>query len=172
MAKIRCSRCKSTFASKQAWKQHLRAKHPRGWRLYQLKVYGGGGLLAVGLVTGIVLYFSARGVLPPTSFAGPHVETWPDARVSDTPLSIPQQKHIIEHVPGGRPGVLLQYNCEKFTCEPDLVDKLAQIALRYPHVYMAPYPEMDAKIVLSALNAQRVLEEFDEAQIVEFIEGR
>ncbi len=172
MAKIRCPHCKHTFSSQDALRQHLRAKHPESWRLRQLKVYGGGGLLAVGLVALLVTYFSGRGILPPTSFAGPHVETWPEQRISEVPIPIPQQKHIIEHVPGGRPGVLLQYNCEKFECEPDLVEKLAQIALQYPYVYMAPYPNMDGKIVLSALNAQLVLDEFDEEKIVEFIERR
>ena len=172
MAKIRCRQCRSTFSSKQAWKQHLRAKHPGDWRLYQLKVYGGGGVLAVGLVAALVAFFSAQGVLPPTSFAGPHVEIWPDVRISSTPIPISQQKHIVEHVPGGRPGVLLQYNCEEFECEPDLVERLAEIALQYPNVYMAPYPGMSAKIAVSALSAQLVLEELDEAKIVEFIESR
>jgi hypothetical protein len=171
MAKFRCRRCRTVFSSRRALTQHLRAKHPWDWRLYQLKVYGGGGIALVGLALAFIWFLSGQKVLPPTSFAGPHVETWPDQRISTVPLSIPQQKHIIEHVPGGRRGVFLAYNCVKFACEPGLVEKLMDIALRYPYVYLAPYPKMDAKLALAAQGALLVLEGFDEQKIIEFIEG-
>lgn len=172
MAKYRCSRCKSAFSSKRALQQHLRAKHPRAYRLRQLAIYGGGALILAALVLGFVSLLSARKVLPPTTFVGPHVEGWPDQRISTRPIPIGLQKHVIEHVSGGRPGILLEYNCAEFDCEPDLIDRLEGIARQYSKVYMAPYPEMDAKIALAAQGALLVLDEFDEKKIVEFIESR
>lgn len=172
MATYRCSRCKSAFSSKGSLRQHLRAKHPQVYRLRQAVFYGGGALIAAALMLGFVSLISAQRTLPPTSFAGPHVETWPSERISSRPIPIAQQKHIVEHVPGGQPGIMLAYNCEKFECDPNLVAQLEGIVRQYPTVYMAPYPEMDAKIALAAQSALLVLEEFDEQRIVEFLQRR
>jgi hypothetical protein len=172
MATYRCSRCKSAFSSKGSLRQHLRAKHPQAYRLRQAVFYGGGALIVAALVLGFVSLISAQRTLPPTSFAGPHVETWPSERISSRPIPIVQQKHIIEHAPGDRPGIILAYNCVKFECDPDLIAQLEGIVRQYSTVYMAPYPEMDAKIALTAQRARLVLEEFDEEKIIEFIQQR
>lgn len=139
----------------------------------QLATYGGGTLAVTGLIVGLVMLISAGKTLPPTSFAG-HAESYPDRRVStSTPISLSVQRHIIEHIPGPgeRPGVLLEFNCEEFECAPDLVEKLASVARQYAYVYMAPFPQMDAKIALAARNALLTLDAYDEQRIVEFIEG-
>jgi hypothetical protein len=172
MTTYRCSRCKSAFSSKGSLQQHLRAKHPEAYRLRQAGVYGGGALIIAALMLVVVSLISAQRILPPTTFVGPHVETWPSQRISSRPIPIGQQKHIVEHVPGERPGILLQYNCTKFECEQDLIAELEGIVRQYSKVYMAPYPEMDAKIALAAQNALLVLEEFDEQKIVEFLQSR
>ncbi len=88
------------------------------------------------------------------------------------PLSM--QKHMLEHADGqGPPGVIINYNCEDFECEPDLIDKLKAIAQDYPEfVYLAPFPNMSAKIAITRRGAIEVLDEFDEERIRRFIENR
>ena len=67
-------------------------------------------------------------------------------------------------------GMLVEYNCEDYECEPDLVERLTEIVLGYPtQVYMAPYPGMDAKIALAAPGRLLTLETLDENKIHEFI---
>ena len=150
---------------------HERARHPGRYRGRQLKIYGGGSLLAIGAAFGIFWFVSGQQILPPKTWAGPHDETWPDERISTTPISIPEQKHILEHDPNERPGVLLEYSCDKFDCASDLDNKLAEIAEPYPHVYVAPYPEMDVKIAVVAEGAMLTLDEFDRQKIVAFIDA-
>ena len=67
-------------------------------------------------------------------------------------------------------GVMVQYNCPD-AC-PDLVAQLAGVVERYPSlVILAPYPDMDARIALTAWGRIDTFEEFDEARIVRFIEA-
>ena len=132
-------------------------------------------LVVVGVGLSSLLPSQRSKVLPPITVAG-HIESYPEERVSTTePIPLPVQRHILEHVPLStgeqRRGVLLQYNCEKFECEPDLVDRLAAIAQQYEYVYMAPYPAMDAKIALTIYGRILTLDAFDEGKIVAFIEG-
>jgi len=68
--------------------------------------------------------------------------------------------------------MIIQYNCVRFRCDPDLVSKLLAIAQRYEYVYLAPYPEMEAKIALTAFARILTLDQFDRDRIVAFIEGR
>jgi len=135
----------------------------------KLKIIG--ALLVIGLIgVGGALLFSNRAKLyPPTSFAGQHAETWPAQRISTVPIPLLVQAHIIEHIPGGEPGVLLEYNCARFQCESDLVAKLTDIAKRYSYIYLAPYPQMGAKIALAAFNRRLVLDQYDEAKIIAFL---
>ena len=68
-------------------------------------------------------------------------------------------------------GMLIQYNCVDYQCEPDLVQKLAELVQRYPpQVYLAPYPGMDAKIALAAPGKLETLDAFGEQRIRNFIE--
>ena len=66
--------------------------------------------------------------------------------------------------------MLVQYNCEQYNCEPDLVTNLVDIVENYPpQVYLAPYPGMDAKIAFAAPGRLEVLDNFDEQRIRSFI---
>lgn len=70
-----------------------------------------------------------------------------------------------------RGSMLIQYNCDDYECEPDLVEKLEALVGRYPpQVYLAPFPGMDAKIALAAPGRRDILEELDEPRIRRFIE--
>ena len=131
-------------------------------------------LVVVGVGLSSLLPSQRSKVLPPITAVG-HIESYPEERISEEPIPLPVQRHILEHVPLStgeqRRGVLLQYNCEKFECEPDLVDRLAAIAEEYEYVYMAPYPAMDAKIALTTYGRILTLDAFDEGKIVAFVEG-
>ena len=64
----------------------------------------------------------------------------------------------------------VQYNCVDYQCEPGLVERLKEIVLNFPaHVYLAPYPTMDAKIALAAPGRLLTLDALDEKKILKFI---
>ncbi len=109
-------------------------------------------------------------VYPPTDVEG-HIESYPPQRISRQPIPIAVQKHILEHTPARRPGIILQYNCQKFACEPELIENLTAIAQSDNHVYLAPYPSMAAKIAVTALGKLETLEQYDEEKIKIFIAG-
>jgi len=70
----------------------------------------------------------------------------------------------------GKPGIIIQYNCKKYSCEPDLIQKLTELLKQYPeNVYLAPN-NYDGKIILTKLSRSKVLDSFDEQTIKEFIE--
>lgn len=131
----------------------------------------GSGILAVVsvLVLG-VWYAASRPLLPPTTMQG-HAEQSPPSHILDKSIPENIQKHMLEHADGGgRPGVIVQYNCEKYVCEQDLVEKLTEIVKSYPdYVYLAPGPQYSGKIILTKIGRRKVLEEFDEEEIKAFI---
>lgn len=197
MGEYICDQCGKSFGSKGALNQHRSAKGhkgPKGKRVKSKKEQGKRGkkeqkkkhklsskarrmvfgvtilLILAGAGLGIFWYGQSRKVYPPTSIAG-HVETYPPGRILDRPIPIVEQKHILEHTPNGRPGLIIQYNCERFDCEADLISNLASIAQGYEHLFLAPYPQMDAKIALTAWGKLEILEQFDEERILEFIRG-
>lgn len=136
-----------------------------------------GGILALVLVIGGLGYGGYRWVsgakyFPPTDFAG-HTEDLPAGHILTEPMPLPVQKHMLEHADGGgRPGVIINYNCDDFPCESDAVDQLTEIAQEYPsHVYLAPFPDMDAKIALTHVGKLETLDGVDEARIRAFIEN-
>lgn len=90
---------------------------------------------------------------PPTGTFARHPETFPSEQIMEEPIDDAVQSHVMEHGshrPGAKPGVIVSYNCEKFTCEPDLVDRLKAIVSGHSEgVYLAPYPRMDGKIALT-----------------------
>lgn len=114
--------------------------------------------------------------LPPTGVMAGHPETFPPRRVMSEPIDERVQSHVIEHgshAPGAKPGVIISYNCDRFACEPELVDRLSRIVERYPDgVYLAPYPRMRAKIALTTLGKSETLDELNEARINAFIAQR
>ena len=100
---------------------------------------------------------------PPTS--GPHLPYIAPWGIHPEPIVKELQVHNLEEG-----GVLVQYNCPK-GC-PDLVASLKTIVLRYDsQVILAPYPEMDSRIALTAWTRIDKLDELDEKRIARFIEA-
>ena len=91
--------------------------------------------------------------------------------VYDEFITDPVLVHNLEHA-----GVGIHYNCPD-GCD-ELIAKLAEIAERYfsrsnpraRKIIMSPYPGMDSTIALTAWNYLASFDEFDEEQIVTFIE--
>ncbi len=127
-------------------------------------------LIAGGAIFGLGWFVLTRPSLPPTNAQG-HTEDMPQSHVSYQPIPDSMQRHMLEHADGrGKPGIIIQYNCKKYSCEPDLIQKLTDLAKQYPdNVYLAPN-DYDAKIVLTKLGQQEILESFDEDKIKKFIE--
>jgi hypothetical protein len=147
---------------RRTWRRRLR----RGSRIALVVLVLGG---AVG---GGAAWFWSRGELPPTSMAN-HVEVNPPGHILTEPMPIPIQKHMLEHadgIHGGPQGVIMQYNCKKFSCPGDLVENLALVARRYPSfVYLAPNYTMDARIALTREGQILVLDQYDPEKIQRFI---
>lgn len=122
---------------------------------------------------GGIAWIATRRVLPPTTIAN-HTESLPAGHILTEPMPIEVQKHMLEHADGGgRPGVIIRYNCEDFACPPDLADQLTGVALDYPSfVYLAPNPNMDAKIALTRQGEILVLDRFAPGEIRQFILAR
>ncbi len=158
--------------SRQHRKGRIRKRHDSGsswWiiGLVAIAVLLGGGLLVAASRTGGV----KGAYYPPTDIRG-HTENVPPSHILSSPMPLSVHKHMLEHADGsGPPGVIINYNCEDFECAPDLVDRLAAIVNDYPdNVYLAPFPNMSAKIVVSRYQRRLVLDEYDEEKIREFIE--
>ncbi len=124
---------------------------------------------------------------PPTS--GPHLQWVAKWGVHKTPILRELQVHNLEDG-----GVLVQYRCDA-PC-PDLVEKLEALAARYhekaeaerakvspllkkpdepvrsryDHLIVAPYPDMEKTIALTAWGRIDTLDRYDEARITRFIE--
>ena len=103
---------------------------------------------------------------PPTS--GPHYPFLARWGVHTEPLSDELQVHNLEDG-----GVVIQYRCDE-PC-PELVEQLTAAGQPYlssphPYVVLAPYPEMENRIALTAWGRIDRFEEFDEERIRRFIE--
>jgi hypothetical protein len=166
-------------ARKRKTLRRLEAKHRR----QNLLVTGGIGLIAI-LFLGLLIYEAARprpgmampdlgnphiqppekGVYnsyPPTS--GPHYTNLASWGIHETPISNELQVHNLEDG-----GVMVQYSCPEGCTE--LVSQLTKVVERYDHgVILAPYPDMEARIALTAWNRIDKFKTFDEARIVKFI---
>jgi len=130
------------------------------------------GWLVAGtaVLVGLGFMISNQKVLPSTSSQG-HTEGFPESHILTTPMDASVYAHMLEHADGsGPPGVVINYNCEQFDCELDLIDKLAKIVEEYPeNVYLAPYNNMSAKLTLTRQGRQDILTGFDEQRIRDFI---
>ena len=128
--------------------------------------------IGVPLLLGI-FFILQQEVLPPTSSRG-HSEDVPPAHILRDPIPLTVFLHMIEHADGfGPPGVIISYNCASFECEPGFVDQLENIARDYPElVYVAPFPGMTARLVITREGRQEVLDGVDEERIRSFIEQR
>jgi hypothetical protein len=98
---------------------------------------------------------------PPTS--GPHVGFVARWGLHSTPVPKELQVHNLEDG-----GVIIQYNCND--CK-DLISNLTRVAKRYNRILLAPYPNLDSKIALTAWGKIDKLQEFDEKRIIRFIEA-
>jgi len=123
----------------------------------------GGGIIALGV-------FSSKAPnLPPTSSAN-HSESSPPTHIVTRSIPDGIQRHMLEHADGvGPAGIIIQYNCDDFECESDLVEQLIQLVQEYPdNVYLAPN-KYDGKIILTKEGRIEVLDDFDEEAIRKFI---
>ena len=157
----------------KAGRKAAEERHRRWQRLLRTASRLGLVVVILGVVAaGVALWLSRQTVLPPTTMEN-HVEVSPRAHILSEPMPVEIQKHMLEHADGGGPpGVIVQYNCQKFTCPPTLVDALTRIAKDYPaFVYLAPNPTMDARIALTRLGRILVLEEADADRIRRFIQA-
>jgi hypothetical protein len=101
--------------------------------------------------------------MPPTS--GPHYESLAPWGIHSEPIQNELQVHNLEDG-----GVIVQYNCPD-SC-PDIVAQLSRIVAAYDSsVILAPYPQMDATIALTAWRRIDKLRTLDEDRIVSFIEA-
>jgi len=127
-------------------------------------------LVAVGVIGGIGWLMSLAPSLPPTAQEN-HSEDSPLAHIITTRIPDPIQRHMLEHADGSGPsGIIIQYNCDEYDCEPDLIQKLTTLVEEYPdNVYLAPN-NYDGKIILTRLGRREILESFDEQTIRDFIE--
>jgi|SRR3989344_117744 len=176
--KFRCKECDRMFEGKKSLEMHNSAKHThnsskesksekinykkiRNWTITAL---------IIGLIFyGIFFLFSGIKTLPPTDLRG-HVEENPASHVLKESMPIAIQKHMLEHADGtGKPGVIINYNCEDYNCENDLIGNLEAFADKYDYVYVAPFKNMNAKIALTRLNKIEILEEYDSEKIKEFV---
>jgi hypothetical protein len=104
---------------------------------------------------------AAYNSVPPTS--GPHYPVIAPWGVHDEPIPNELQVHNLEDG-----GVLVQYNCPE-GC-PDLVEQLTALISPYPEgVILAPYPDMNARVALTAWGRIDTLQGLDENRILRFI---
>lgn len=141
----------------------------------KIKLWIFGVILPVVIIAGIIFLIAKappKLKLPPITMQG-HIEENPKAHILTDPMPEVIQKHMLEHADGnGKPGIIIQYNCEKYACEPDLVTKLTELVKQYPdNVYLVP-SDYDGKIILTKLGEYKILENYDENAITSFISGR
>lgn len=126
-------------------------------------------LIAVSIIGGLVWVVSRTPNLPPTTMQN-HVEDSPESHIITSAMPDRIQRHMLEHSDGtGAPGIIIQYNCDDYKCEADLVEKLTEIINQNPdNVYLAPN-NYDGKIILTKLGKREILDSFDEQKIIDFI---
>lgn len=172
-----CEICDRTFKDADGLAAHNKAKHPEDIpeekkslpikKIRNLGIF----IIIIGLIIAAVIWaISGIKILPPTDMNG-HVESNPSSHVLKESMPIAIQKHMLEHADGtGRPGVVINYNCEDYECEEGLIGNLEAFAGDYDYVYVAPFKGMDAKIALTKLGKIEVLEDYNQTRVINFIE--
>jgi len=173
-----CLQCNKIFGSAQALEMHIQSKHlqevkkPLFSASQKKKVKIGviSLIIIIGVISLIAFFVLNVRTLPPTTMQG-HAEINPPSHIMKEPMKLVVYKHMLEHADGkGRGGIIINYNCEDFICEDGLIGKLEEFVVKYPeHVYVAPFQNMDARIVLTKLNQQKILEQYDETIIDDFV---
>ena len=158
---------------KRSRKHLAREADRRRLRLRKARQRIAWGILLILAISGVFSWLKNRQVLPPTDIAG-HIEKNPPAHILEEPMPLEIQKHMLEHADGdGPPGVVINYNCEDFECEEDLIDNLTQLVKEYPEfVYLAPYPSMTKKIAVTKYQEIETFDSFNKESLTNFIEGR
>jgi len=128
-------------------------------------------LLVIGVVVGFFRFIANQPILPPSTVVG-HIEENPPSHFLTQAMDIRVHKHMLEHADGSGPaGVIINYNCEDFECEPELLDKLRSLVREYPdNLYVAPYPNMSAKLVITKFNQQSIMDRYDQGVISKFLD--
>jgi len=171
----KCKHCGNEFNSADALSMHMNAKHfdeKKGISINfkKIKIYSIVGVVLILLIFG-GLALTNRKSLPPKDMAG-HIEVVPDTKISGRPLDPRIHKHILEHFDGedgSRGGIIINYDCETYTCSSDMVLNLEEFTKTYEYVYVAPYKNMKSKIVLTKLNRQITLDDFSSETIDQFL---
>jgi len=169
-------RGKELYESRKRQRDQKRGKEKRKERLGEAPKKIGQYVLytaiGVAVIGGLAWFVTSRPNLPPATDAN-HAEKSPPAHIVTEPIPERIQRHMLEHadgIEGGKSGIIIQYNCSTFDCEPDLIEKLTKLVEEYPaNVYLAPN-DYDGKIILTKLGNTDVLDEFDEEKIRDFIE--
>ncbi len=128
------------------------------------------GLIAIaGGIGWLVWNIANTPNLPPTTPEG-HTEESPAAHIMSIPIPDTIQRHMLEHADGkGKPGIIIQYNCTKYSCASDLIAKLTELVKQYPdNVYLAPN-NYDGEIILTKMGSIKTLSGFDGQAIEAFI---
>ena len=125
--------------------------------------------IIIGIVVGVGWFISLIPSLPPTSSKN-HSEDSPSSHIVTKKIPDLIQRHMLEHADGdGFPSVIIQYNCNDYECEPDIIQKLTKLVKEYPkNVYLAPN-NYDGKIILTRAGQYKILDQFDEQTIRDFI---
>ena len=178
--KPRCEDCNRNFKDEEGLEMHNSAKHSKPeskkktLKINPKKIRNWGIFIAILIlvVIGFYFMFSSVKTLPPTDMQG-HIEESPPSHILKEPMNILVQKHMLEHADGvGSGGIIINYNCEDYDCEFDLIEKLEEFARIYTsNVYVAPFKNLDSKIVLTRQNGIEILEDYDEERINNFIRG-
>lgn len=181
MDKFVCAECKKELSSQEALTMHTRAKHSEKFKQPSFRLGSKQNknkklvifiIVVVIVVGGVYFLVSTTKTLPPTDIQG-HVEASPSSHILKEPMPITIQKHMLEHADGyGPPGVVINYNCEDYICEEGLIKKLEAFAIQYNFVYVAPFPNMNAKIALTKHGRIETLDSYNEERIENFIKYR
>lgn len=107
---------------------------------------------------------------PPTS--GPHFPNWASWGVKSEPLPNELQIHNLEHG-----GIMVQYNCQAPAAPvadcAGLINQLQGLASSLvsskPRIIVAPYPNMEHPVALTAWDYLLVMDRFDRARALAFI---
>lgn len=183
MAKTHCDICDRNFKNEEGLEMHNKAKHSssdeetkKNKKPVNTKKIRNWAILIVILaliVWGFVSLFNQT-TLPPTSQQG-HIEAIPDSHILRVPMGELIQRHMLEHadgINGGPPGVIINYNCEDYSCEQGLIESLEAFATQYTaNVYVAPFPNMGVKIAITREGRIQTLDEYDQTTIDNFIQG-
>lgn len=100
-----------------------------------------------------------EGGLPPTG--GSHNPSWQNCGIYDTPVDNTLAVHSLEHG-----AVWLAYRSDLPT---EKVEALRDLVRGKSYTLMAPYPDLDGEVVMSAWSRQLVIDSFPDDRVDDFI---